>query len=874
MIKFKRIALLAVALVLTVGIFPVIAAVNLPGKPEAHQKDEVVYENILEAFPEILYDDYMSGLIPERFEYTYPPIIPNIMAAGSEDPYYDARLNGLASAVRNQGANGLCWAFATNSIIETSILKNLSSTQDISEMHMAYATSYTSGNSKQGYVREPYGGGNRTYSAAYLMRGSNLSGTVAEAEDPYISTQLTYRNLDITKAAQKNYTVQNVPFLWGFAADEGKMPLADLKNAIIKYGAVGAGMYWDGGNTATTYGSNDYYNATTTSYYYDVSKQNFTNSKYYMDTNHAVTIVGWDDSYDRTKFNSAHRPSNNGAWLVKNSWGTSFGDGGYFWISYEDTNFPFSMYAIDGIKEYDESLNVYEDEYKAEGNSLGFSSLSYDAWFAKIFKSVNMGEELTAVKVFIPTANTTVSIYVTPEFTGPISFNITDPSVVTQTVANPGWYTFDIETPVPLNGGNSDFSVAIRINKASGKDYYIGTSNSETKVYDSYYTTGNTPVSSIYYTPWVERESTVYCIKAVTQMLSEKAADAKAVTADKADITWNSIRNENVEKDYVIGDLNTLPTSGANGTTITWESDDAAVSNTGTVTRPVNGCGDAEVTLTATVSKGEVSDAVVFNLTVKQMPYSDEQCVSFDKAELTWSVIAGGNTDEDNVTVNLAALPLSGVNGTSITWESNNDTAISNTGKVTRPAYESGDAEVILTATISRGAASDIVVFNLIVKEKDEYETVETPTASAASGSVTTGTKITLYCETEDAEIRYTTDGTDPTEESNLYTAQITVTEDITIKAKAFKSGCKASGIAEFTYTATAKKIKYGKLTEGDGDVSIMDLIKMAQYLAGIVTLTDDEMEAANVTHRGKMDIMDLIKLAQYLAGIVESLDY
>jgi len=68
-------------------------------------------------------------------------------------------------------------------------------------------------------------------------------------------------------------------------------------------------------------------------------------------------------------------------------------------------------------------------------------------------------------------------------------------------------------------------------------------------------------------------------------------------------------------------------------------------------------------------------------------------------------------------------------------------------------------------------------------------------------------------------------------------------------------------------------KIIYGKLTEGDV-VNISDLIKLAQHLAGIVELTADELEAANVTHSGDVDILDLIKLAQYLAGIVESLDY
>lgn len=79
-------------------------------------------------------------------------------------------------------------------------------------------------------------------------------------------------------------------------------------------------------------------------------------------------------------------------------------------------------------------------------------------------------------------------------------------------------------------------------------------------------------------------------------------------------------------------------------------------------------------------------------------------------------------------------------------------------------------------------------------------ETVATPAFSVASGAVDSGTEVTITCGTEGAKIYYTTDGTEPTASSTEYTAAISVTATVTLKAIAIKSGMNKSAVASTSY--------------------------------------------------------------------------
>ena len=92
------------------------------------------------------------------------------------------------------------------------------------------------------------------------------------------------------------------------------------------------------------------------------------------------------------------------------------------------------------------------------------------------------------------------------------------------------------------------------------------------------------------------------------------------------------------------------------------------------------------------------------------------------------------------------------------------------------------------------------------------------PTSSRASGRVEVGTVITLRSETSGSMIYYTTDGSEPTTESQKYSGGIAITSDVTIKAIAVKDGYKNSGIFEASYTVP--KIEPGSAAISLGSVS------------------------------------------------------
>ncbi|HEY3377166.1 MAG TPA: VCBS repeat-containing protein [Armatimonadota bacterium] len=187
---------------------------------------------------------------------------------------------------------------------------------------------------------------------------------------------------------------------------------------------------------------------------------------------------------------------------------------------------------------------------------------------------------------------------------------------------------------------------------------------------------------------------------------------AEAVAADKAALAVGYAPGDSAPS---VTRALALPTTGVNGSTITWTSSaPATISANGLVTRPTYAVGDVPVRLTALITHETAMADATFALTVITLPCMDADAVLLDQAALAIGYAPG---DSATAVTRSLTLPTRGPNGTAITWTSSVPATITTTGGVTRPAFPTGDRVVRLTATVSKGAVASTKDFALTVSK-------------------------------------------------------------------------------------------------------------------------------------------------------------
>ena len=346
---------------------------------------------------------------------------------------YDLRAEGRLSPVKDQRQYGTCWAFANIGALESRLLSaEPAEPSDFSEANLVTRSGFGPFLDQDGHTIGRYwAGGYDAMAVAYFAR---WAGPVNERDDPYPSKVPPRTNVTRKR-------VQDVVML------PGRASVYDndlLKQMVIDYGALSVGMYWGDGSYKGD-----------TSAYYRAGRKAY--------ENHGVCIVGWDDAYSKSNF--AVSPPGDGAFIVRNSWGSAWGDSGYFYASYYNRDFAFgdcTSYArVDDL-----DLGIYQREYQYDKLGLvqarAFSGAK-DPSTASIANryTARANERLVAVGFYATAGDCTYRVYAGPSLRSLTRYT-------SGTLALPGYHTVDLPSAMSLQR-NHRFVVAVRLTTPGAK---------------------------------------------------------------------------------------------------------------------------------------------------------------------------------------------------------------------------------------------------------------------------------------------------------------------------------------------------------------------------------------------------------------------
>lgn len=312
--------------------------------------------------------------------------------------YFDLREKGRVSQIRNQGTYGTCWAFAATSALESSLLPEEKYLFSVDNMSMSNS-----------FHANQYDGGEYTMGMAYLAA---WQGPVLEKDDPY-GDGVSDDTLKAVKHVQEMQIIDGKDY-------EG------IKEAVFKYGGVESSLY---STIRSSQDSSVYYNRENSAYCYIGTEK----------PNHDVVIIGWDDNYPSSNFNT--QLEGDGAFICQNSWGSDFGEDGIFYVSYYDTNIGTHNVVYTRVDDTDNYDNIYQSDLCGWVGKMGYDS--EQIYGANVFKAKG-NEKLSAAAFYATGANTEYELYVVHDFKNEKSFANRE-KLASGVVKKAGYYTIDFD---------------------------------------------------------------------------------------------------------------------------------------------------------------------------------------------------------------------------------------------------------------------------------------------------------------------------------------------------------------------------------------------------------------------------------------------
>ncbi|RLD60506.1 MAG: hypothetical protein DRJ05_04525, partial [Bacteroidetes bacterium] len=334
--------------------------------------------------------------------------------------------DNFVTSVKNQ-QGGTCWTFGTMAAIEGNLLMTGNWTAagetgepDLAEYHLDWWNGYNQEFNEDldpptGDGLEVHNGGDYRVSTAYLSRGE---GAVRNIDGQSFNSPPERDNESYRRFYPRTVEWYNI--------GENMENMDFIKTQIMDFGVMAICMCYSSGFISNNI------------HYQPPSSNEL--------PNHSVSIIGWDDD------KSTQAPDD-GAWLVKNSWGTNWGNGGYFWISYYDKwacrEPDMGSVSFQEVEFYDYDM-VYYHDYHGWRDTKPSCTEAFNAFTAE------SDDMLKSVSFFNNVHDVDYTVKVYDDFTaGELQNELT---TISGHIDYRGFHTIDLNDPVDLVIGD-DFYI-------------------------------------------------------------------------------------------------------------------------------------------------------------------------------------------------------------------------------------------------------------------------------------------------------------------------------------------------------------------------------------------------------------------------------